>query len=123
MNGHQQRRIRRGAGRRRALILLAASVLFAGLFMQISMLSRISAPIKRAAVLEKETSELNANAENLELCINQYHNLDSIAARARQLGMQKPDASQIRVVRVEKPSNENTSVQAAEAADGLSAVN
>lgn len=123
MNGHQQRRIRRGAGRRRALILLAASVLFAGLFMQISMLSRISAQIKRAAVLEKEISELNANAENLELCINQYHNLDSIAARARQLGMQKPDASQIRVVRVEKPSNENTSVQAAEAADGLSAVN
>ncbi len=123
MNGHQQRRSRRGAGRRRALILLAASVLFAGLFMQISMLSRISAQIKRAAVLEKEISELNANAENLELCINQYHNLDSIAARARQLGMQKPDASQIRVVRVEKPSNENTSVQAAEAADGLSAVN
>ena len=113
----------RRAGRRRALILLAASVLFAGLFMQISMLSRISAQIKRAAVLEKEISELNANAENLELCINQYHNLDSIAARARQLGMQKPDASQIRVVRVEKPSNENTSVQAAEAADGLSAVN
>ena len=123
MNGHQQRRSRRGAGRRRALILLAASVLFAGLFMQISMLSRISAQIKRAAVLEKEISELNANAENLELCINQYHNLDSIAARARQLGMQKPDASQIRVVRVEKPSNENTSVQAAEAADGLSAEN
>lgn len=123
MNGHQQRRSRRRAGRRRALILLAASVLFAGLFMQISMLSRISAQIKRAAVLEKEISELNANAENLELCINQYHNLDSIAARARQLGMQKPDASQIRVVRVEKPSNENTSVQAAEAADGLSAVN
>ncbi len=123
MNGHQQRRSRRGAGRRRALILLAASVLFAGLFMQISMLSRISAQIKRAAVLEKEISELNASAENLELCINQYHNLDSIAARARQLGMQKPDASQIRVVRVEKPSNENTSVQAAEAADGLSAVN
>lgn len=123
MNGHQQRRSRRGAGRRRALILLAASVLFAGLFMQISMLSRISAQIKRAAALEKEISELNASAENLELCINQYHNLDSIAARARQLGMQKPDASQIRVVRVEKPSNENTSVQAAEAADGLSAVN
>ena len=122
MNGHQQRRSRRGAGRRRALILLAASVLFAGLFMQISMLSRISAQIKRAAALEKEISELNASAENLELCINQYHNLDSIAARARQLGMQKPDASQIRVVRVEKPSNENTSVQAAEAADGLSAV-
>lgn len=123
MNGHQQRRSRRGAGRRRALILLAASVLFAGLFMQIFMLSRISAQIKRAAALEKEISELNASAENLELCINQYHNLDSIAARARQLGMQKPDASQIRVVRVEKPSNENTSVQAAEAADGLSAVN
>lgn len=123
MNGHQQRRSRRGAGRRRALILLAASVLFAGLFMQISMLSRISAQIKRAAALEKEISELNASAENLELCINQYHNLDSIAARARQLGMQKPDASQIRVVRVEKPSNENTYVQAAEAADGLSAVN
>ena len=123
MDVHGRSRPRRRSGRGRALAILAAAVLFAGLFIQISMLSRISAQIKRAAALEKEIGELSANAENLELCINQYHNLESIAARARQLGMQKPDASQIRVVRVAKPSGKDTSAQAAEAADSLTAMN
>ena len=123
MDVHGRSRPRRRSGRGRALAILAAAVLFAGLFMQISMLSRISAQIKRAAALEKEIGELSANAENLELCINQYHNLESIAARARQLGMQKPDASQIRVVRVAKPSGKDTSAQTAEAADSLTAMN
>lgn len=123
MDVHGRSRPRRRSGRGRALAILAAAVLFAGLFIQISMLSRISAQIKRAAALEKEIGELSANAENLELCINQYHNLESIAARARQLGMQKPDASQIRVVRVAKPSGKDTSAQTAEAADSLTAMN
>ena len=106
-------RRRRDAARSRALLILAGIVLFTGLFMQITMLARISSQSKRASSLEGEIEELSANAENLELNINQYHNLDTIAVRARQLGMEQPDETQIRVVSVAR-SNEDTSTQAAE---------
>lgn len=106
------KRTRRESALSRALLIAAAFVLFAGLFTQITMLARISGQSKQASRLEKEIIELNANAENLELSINQYHNLDNIAARAQQLGMEKPDKTQIRVVNVVR-SNENTSIQTA----------
>ena len=105
---------RRNAVRSRALMVLAGIVLFTGLFVQITMLARISAQSKRAATLEGEIEELSANAENLELNINQYHNLESIAVRARQLGMEQPDETQIRVVSVAMTNSGNTSTQAAE---------
>lgn len=101
------------AARSRALLILAGIVLFTGMFMQITMLARISSQSKRASSLEGEIEELSANAENLELNINQYHNLDTIAVRARQLGMEQPDETQIRVVTVAR-SNEDTFTQAAE---------
>ena len=104
---------RRNAARSRALLILAGIVLFTGLFVQITMLARISSQSKRASSLEGEIEELSASAENLELNINQYHNLDSIAVRARQLGMEQPNETQIRVVSVAR-SNEDTSTQAAE---------
>ena len=106
-------RRRKSVARSRALLILACIVLFTGLFMQITMLARISSQNKRASSLEGEIEELSANAENLELNINQYHNLDTIAVRARQLGMEQPDETQIRVVSVAR-SNEDTSTQAAE---------
>ena len=84
-------RARKMSARSRMLMLLAGLILFAGLFLQITMLSRISLQSKRAAALERELVELSANAENLELSINQYHNLEVIAARAQQLGMEQPD--------------------------------
>ena len=106
-------RRKNNTARSRALLILAAIVLFTGLFMQITMLARISSQNKRASNLEGEIEELSANAENLELNINQYHNLESIAVRARQLGMEQPNETQIRVVSVARVTTEDTSTQAA----------
>ena len=117
-----QRRTRREAAWSRALLVVAAVVLFTGLLVQITMLSRICAQSKQASALEREIVELNASAENLELSINQYHNLESIAVRARQLGMDQPNETQIRVVNVVR-SNENTSTQTVEAFGGEKVLN
>ncbi|MBQ8507015.1 MAG: septum formation initiator family protein [Clostridia bacterium] len=87
--------------RSRILRIIAAAVLFLGLFVQITMLSRISEKSKQASALEKEIVMLSAEADNLELGINQYHNLEKIAARAQTMGMVQPDETQIRVVSVD----------------------
>ena len=114
MQNAKPARRRRKTARSRALLVLAGIVLFTGLFMQITMLARISSQSKRASSLEGEIEELSASAENLELNINQYHNLDTIAVRARQLGMEQPNETQIRVVSVVRSNVEDTSIQAAE---------
>lgn len=118
MNYAGATRSRRGRKCRRILLLAAVVVLFVGLFLQITMLSRISSQNKQAAQLEREIVELSANAENLEVSINQYHNLESIAARAQQLGMEQPDETQIRVVNVAQNHMEDTSIQTADANGG-----
>lgn len=114
----QPRRFGRRAAWNRRLLIVAALVLFAGLFLQITMLARISSQSKQASALEREIMELSASAENLELSINQYHNLDAIEQRARQLGMEQPGDTQIRVVRVAQSETENTSAQTVERIDG-----
>ena len=118
--------VRDAAARRRRgnrlWIALTAAVLFAGLFLQITMLSRLSSVSKRASALERETSALKREAVNLELRINEFHNLDRIAARAQEMGMVQPDETQIRAVRVEK-TDENTSTQAAGDSGGEKALN
>ena len=91
-------RVRRDAKIGRWLKLIIAAVLFAGLFMQITMLSRISAQNKKASSLEKEISDMQANVDNLERSISDYHNLHDIENRALSLGMQLPEDGQIRVV-------------------------
>lgn len=118
MNYARSTRSRRRKTCSRILLLAAAIVLFAGLFVQISMLSRISSQSKQAAKLEREIVELSASAENLEVSINQYHNLETIAARAQQLGMEQPDETQIRVVNVARNHMEDTSIQTADASGG-----
>lgn len=123
MHYAQPRRSKREMVWNRVLLILAVVVLFAGLFMQITMLSRISSQSKQASALEKEIVELSANAENLELSINQYHNLESIELRARQLGMEQPEKTQIRVVSVARSATENTSTQAAELIGGEKVLN
>ncbi len=123
MQGVRSQRERRTIARNRRLLILAALVLFAGLFLQITMLSRISLQTKRASAVEKELVELNANAQNLELSINQYHNLEAIAARAQQLGMEQPDETQIRVVNVAKINQEDTSTQTAGSFGGEKVLN
>lgn len=118
MNYAGATRSRRGRKRSRILLFAAVVVLFVGTFLQITMLSRISSQNKQAAQLEREIVELSANAENLEVSINQYHNLESIAARAQQLGMEQPDETQIRVVNVAQNHMEDTSIQTADADGG-----
>lgn len=118
MSYARSRGFRRKNAWNRALIFAAALVLFAGLFVQITMLSRISSQNKQAAKLEKEIVELNASAENLEVSINQYHNLETIAARAQLMGMEQPDETQIRVVSVAREHAEDTSIQTADASGG-----
>ena len=112
----------RQRGGNRLWIALTAAVLFAGLFLQITMLSRLSSVSKRASALERETSALKREAVNLELRINEFHNLDRIAARAQEMGMVQPDETQIRTVRVEK-TDEDTSTQAAGDSGGEKALN
>ena len=104
---------RRRAARSRALLILAGIVLFSGLFMQITMLARISSQSKQASSLEVEIEDLSAKAENLELRINKHYNLEKIAERALELGMEKPDETQIRVVSVAQVNMEDNSTQAA----------
>lgn len=97
-------------------------MLFAGLFMQITMLSRISSVSKQASALERETNALNREAVNLELRVNESHNLDRIAARAQELGMVQPDETQIRSVRVEE-TDADTSTQTAGDSGGEKVLN
>lgn len=92
--------VRRDAKISRILKLTIAVVLFAGLFLQITMLARISSQDKKASSLEKEISDMQANVDNLERSISDYHNLHDIENRALALGMQLPEDRQIRVVRV-----------------------
>ena len=82
----------------RLLMVAFALVLFIGVFTQIAMMARLSGHNKQAVETEKEIRALSASADNLNLSLNQYHNLERIAARAEQLGMEQPDDTQLRVV-------------------------
>lgn len=118
----KQRAPRRRAGGSRFLVIAVAVLLFAGLFLQITMLTNISSQGKQAAELSKELEELTANAENLQLTINQHHNLATIQARAEQLGMEEVGAEQLRVISVAY-GNGNTSTQTVELIDGEKVLN
>lgn len=100
MNGKRATQGRRARERKlsRALMCVFVSVLFVGLFSQIAMMARISGQNKQVKALEKELKALDAQADNLNLCLNQFQNLERISLRARQLGMEQPDDTQIRVV-------------------------
>jgi len=82
----------------RILMCVFAVVLFAGLVSQITMLACISGQQKQVKAMEKELRELDATADNLDLCLNQFRNLERISLRAQQLGMEQPVDAQIRVV-------------------------
>ncbi len=83
------------------MLALLAAMLFIGSFAQLTMLSRLSALGKRAAALERELARMRTEAGSLELRVNQYHNLESIALRAREMGMEQPDETQLRAARLE----------------------
>lgn len=91
---------RKSQSKIRMLRVVFVLVLFAGLFVQITMLARISAENKRADAAEKEILTLNHRIENLERDIANYHNAGEIEALALAMGMQNPDPSQLRSISV-----------------------
>ena len=105
----RQERIRRT---NRTLIMVFVAVLVLGAFTQIAMIARVTGQNKRVRAVEQEIRQLTASADNLNLSLNQFRNLDRVAARAAKLGMEKPTGDQIRVVRL--PAElDNTSTQSA----------
>lgn len=86
--------------RLRAWRVLVVIVLFAGLFVQITMLSRISAQNKRASDIRGEITALTYRAENLERDISGYRNSDQLEDLAYALGMRDPDPNQLRYIDV-----------------------
>ena len=113
MNRNRAARRMRERKLNRLLVIVFAVVLFAGVFSQITLMARISGQNKAVRAMEKEARELSASADNLHLSLNQYHNLERIAVRARQLGMEQPTETQIRVVNL-PAAVDNTSTQSAE---------
>lgn len=97
----------------RALMIAFALVLFLGVCSQIAMMARLSGQNKRVVETQKEIKALSASADNLNLSLNQYHNLERIALRAQQLGMTQPDETQLRVVNLPGLAD-NTSTRSAE---------
>lgn len=96
----EKRRAGSGKSGRRAMLCILAALFFFASFAQLGMLARLSALGKRASALEGEIERMRVEAGSLELRINQYHNLDSIARRAREMGMEQPDETQLRAVRL-----------------------
>ena len=115
MNRNHSRRARRRQARRRsrAMMLVFFAVLVAGLFVQVSMMSRLSRQAKASQQVEKEIQELGATADNLNLSLNQYKSPERVALLAERLGMEQPTVDQIRVVNLPAIA-QDTSAQSAE---------
>ena len=103
-----QTRVRRERRLTKVLLIAAALVFFCGLFGQIALRAQLSGQNKQLASLEKEIQALSANAANLDLSINQRHNLDEIGRKAILLGMEQPDESRLRVVSLLQANGETS---------------
>ena len=103
-----QTRVRRERRLTKVLLIEAALVFFCGLFGQIALRAQLSGQNKQLALLEKEIQALSANAANLDLSINQRHNLDEIGRKAILLGMEQPDESRLRVVSLPQANGETS---------------
>ena len=114
MNRNQTKRSHREQMQRtnRTLIIVFVVVLVLGAFAQIAMIARVTGQNKQVWAVEREIRDLSANADNLTLSLNQFRNLDRVAARAKKLGMEEPSGDQIRVVRL-PAALEDTSTQSA----------
>ena len=113
MNGKRVSRRTRERQTSRVLMIAFALVLFIGVFAQIAMMAKLSGQNKQVVETRKEIKALSASADNLNLGLSQYHNLERIAARAQQLGMEQPDETQLRVVNL-PALIEGTSTQSAD---------
>ena len=92
------------------LLIAAAVVLFCGLFAQIAVRSQVSGQAKRVAAMQAQIRLMQADAENMQLCINQYHDLDEIGKRALAMGMEPLTDERMRVVSLPNADG-NTSAQ------------
>ncbi|HIU33838.1 MAG TPA: hypothetical protein IAB02_04685 [Candidatus Pullichristensenella excrementigallinarum] len=90
----------------RAMRLILVGMLFAGLFLQIGMLSRISGKSKEIAKVSQEIVDLDARSENLQWALSQLQNPEKISARAQEMGMVHPEADAIRVVKLPASDSE-----------------
>jgi len=97
----------------RVLVIVFAAVLFVGLFVQIAMVARMMDQNKQVRAVETEIRELSARADNLNLALSQYSNLELVASQAAKLGMTTPTEGQIRVVNL-PDAVEYTSAQSAD---------
>ena len=97
----------------RMLIMAFVAVMVVGAFAQIAMIARVTGQNKQVRAIEREIRDLSANADNLNLSLNQFRSLDRVAMRAQQLGMEQPAEGQIRVVSL-PGMLQNTSTQSAE---------
>jgi len=115
MNRNHAKRSRQEQVRRtnRTLIMVFVAVLLIGAFSQVAMIARITGQNKRVRAVETEIRNLSANADNLNLSLNQFRSLDRVAMRAQQLDMEQPAEGQIRVVSL-PGMLQNTSTQSAE---------
>ena len=113
MNRTQSSLRQRERALNRRLMLAFAAVLFIGVNVQIAMLAQLSHQNKQALSLEGKSYELAMQIENLQLILEQHHDLKRITARAQQLGMQLPDESQLRVVNL-PALGDSTTAQSAE---------
>ena len=104
----QDVRVRREKRMVSLLMAVAALVLVCGLFAQITVRAQVSKQAKQIAAVQAEIRAMSADADNLTLCINQYHNIDEIGKRALAMGMTQPQEGQVRELSL--PSA-NTSTQ------------
>lgn len=112
----QNRRTARQKRLTRAWLLAAAVVLFCGLFAQIAVRAQVSSQTKEIAAVRAKIDAMKVDAENLQLCINQYHNLEEIGKRALAMGMEELTEDRLRVVNL--PAGDNTSTQTVANTDG-----
>ena len=108
----KRRRLERGRRDRRIMTVAFVAVLFVGLFVQIFMIARLAGQNKQMQALETEMKTLRADADNLNLALNQYRSTARVETQAKKLGMEKPEAEQLRVVSVPEII-EDTSAQSA----------
>ena len=114
MSRKQTKRARLEQGRRARRIMTTAfvAVLFVGLFVQIFMIARLAGQNKAIQAVETEIKHLSAEANNLNLALNQYRSTARVESQAKRLGMERPEGEQLRVVSVPEII-EDTSAQSA----------
>lgn len=78
-----------------------ALLVFAGMFARITMLARLSEKSKQISAYETQAERAQVKISQMELVLNELHDLDVIAIRAAEMGMKSPSAEQIRVLQID----------------------